>query len=237
MDENHVYLRVTWLYRPQYDLSDGPAEYHGRYELVPSTEVQIIDAMTVDGSITVRHWDEYADDDVPEAGEYYWRQYYNFNSSTLSECRLVCSCRQPQNLDYPIFQCQHCQEWMHGTCIEDKAVCDVVGKDAAVEQASEHNTDAINGTTPTKNKGGKGARTKITGKGKAAANGTNKKEPDVAAKLEVDSSASDDEANGVSSSQCQLGTSKLVVTDRRGEEPVTTEIAVECLFCEKNIDG
>jgi len=84
LDENHVYLRVTWLCRPSKDLPSGASVYHGPYELVPSTEMAVIDAMTVNGSLDVKLWDEYDDDDVPVAEQYFWRQSYDHIKGALS---------------------------------------------------------------------------------------------------------------------------------------------------------
>ena len=84
LDENHVYLRVTWLCRPLHDLPGGPANYHGKYELVPSTEMSVIDAMTVNGSFDLKFWDEHDDNDAPLDEQYFWRQSYDKQSGTRS---------------------------------------------------------------------------------------------------------------------------------------------------------
>lgn len=76
LDANHVYLRVSWLMRPQ-DLDGGAKPYHGRYELIPSNDMSIINAMSINGSIDVKHWDEYVDTEVPIADEYFYRQTLN----------------------------------------------------------------------------------------------------------------------------------------------------------------
>jgi len=53
------------------------AHYRPVGELIPSTEMQVIDAMSVNGSFPVKYWDEYKDDDKPEANGYFWRQSYS----------------------------------------------------------------------------------------------------------------------------------------------------------------
>jgi BAH domain len=76
-DEQHVYLRIYWLYRPE-DLPGGRRDYHGRNELIASNDMQIIDAMTVNAKANVRHWVELEDkSEVFPGDQLFWRQTYN----------------------------------------------------------------------------------------------------------------------------------------------------------------
>jgi len=83
LDANHVYLRVSWLYRPAYDLPGGPKSYHGSHELVPSNYMDIIDAKTINAPLNIVYWDEYKDEDNL-AQEYYWRQSYDHTTDKLT---------------------------------------------------------------------------------------------------------------------------------------------------------
>lgn len=67
LDSEHVYIRVAWLNRPE-DLSGGRKAYHGKNELVPTNQMDIIDAMTVNGRLELYHWHE-EDDDSPMPGK------------------------------------------------------------------------------------------------------------------------------------------------------------------------
>lgn len=67
LDTEHVYIRVAWLNRPE-DLKTGRKSYHGKFELIPTNEMDIIDAMSVNGPCNVVHWDE-TDDDAPPMPE------------------------------------------------------------------------------------------------------------------------------------------------------------------------
>ena len=62
LDPEHVYIRLSWLNRPE-DLGSGRKDYHGKNELVPTNQMDIIDAMAVNGSLQVKHWNETAEDD------------------------------------------------------------------------------------------------------------------------------------------------------------------------------
>lgn len=96
IDSSHVYLRVTWLNRPE-DLPNGGRNYHGRHELIPTNDMTIIDAMSVNGALPVVHWDEYADDDAMiEEDQYFWRQTYDVHSGLLSVCVLIQRVRTSQ---------------------------------------------------------------------------------------------------------------------------------------------
>jgi len=87
LDPEHVYIRLSWLNRPE-DLDGGRKSYHGKNELVPTNQMDIIDAMAVNGALSVKHWDEMADDDetsMPEEDQYFWRQTFDFaNTKTFS---------------------------------------------------------------------------------------------------------------------------------------------------------
>ena len=85
LDSEHVYIRVAWLNRPE-DLDAGRKPYHGKNELIPTNQMDVIDAMAVNGSLDVYHWDE-KDDESALAGEdqYFWRQTFDFaNTRTFS---------------------------------------------------------------------------------------------------------------------------------------------------------
>ncbi|OTA39270.1 hypothetical protein BTJ68_00761 [Hortaea werneckii EXF-2000] len=61
LDSEHVYVRVAWLNRPE-DLDTGRKSYHGKNELIPTNQLDIIDAMTVNGKLDVYKWEEENDD-------------------------------------------------------------------------------------------------------------------------------------------------------------------------------
>jgi hypothetical protein len=59
-DNQHVYLRLFWLYWPD-ELPSGRQPYHGANEFIMSNAMDIVDAMTVAGPAEVTHWDEQED--------------------------------------------------------------------------------------------------------------------------------------------------------------------------------
>lgn len=84
LDTEHVYLRVSWLNRPA-DLDGGKRKYHGTNELIPTNQMDIIDAMAVNGTLPVEFWDEYNDEkNLPAEDQYFWRQTYDVASGTFS---------------------------------------------------------------------------------------------------------------------------------------------------------
>lgn len=73
-DEQHVYLRVDWMYRPE-DLPGGRRPYHGQNELIASNEMQILDATSVEGKANVKQWVEQDDkNETLDADQLFWRQ-------------------------------------------------------------------------------------------------------------------------------------------------------------------
>ena len=86
LDVEHVYIRVSWLNRPE-DLAGGRRDYHGKNELVPTNQMDIIDATTVNGRFDLKHWTEMKDIDPDDAfGKevYYWSQTLDFTNQRLS---------------------------------------------------------------------------------------------------------------------------------------------------------
>ena len=251
LNTNHVYLLVAWLYRPQHDLpASVRASYHAKHELIPSTEVCISDAMSVYGSVPVRHWDEHDDDDVPEADEYFWRQAYDHIAGTLSEVRRVCVCEQPHNPDHPILQCRHCEGWMHARCLEQDALRRVLAGTTEGETAKEEaggkgaEFSAINESKPavTMGEDEKEKKTKKASKIKAKGRGKRKRKSEVEDAHEADPGL---EKTGVGDTASISISAELRVTEANehsggsksrivvtGEE----EREVECLFCHKGID-
>ena len=87
LDEEHVYIRVSWLNRPE-DLAGGRRDYHGKNELVPTNQIDIIDAMTVNGKFDLKRWTEMKNinpDDALRKEVYYWSQTLDFTSQRLSK--------------------------------------------------------------------------------------------------------------------------------------------------------
>ncbi|TKX23461.1 putative chromatin binding protein [Elsinoe australis] len=209
LDENHVYLRVSWLYRPFRDLPGGPRSYHGKYELIPSTEMMIIDAKTINGALKVKYWDEYKDDDVHDATEYFWRQSFDHLSSTLSSCRTICKCDQPQNPDQQIVQCSNCNDWQHARCLEQEVL-----EKYLADNPGQSNGAATNGAPKPKGKKGRQSKGAAT-----------------PARTEVDGVSAAIKTDGDGKSNV-----KVVITDTR-ETSATEEREPPCLLCGKTLDG
>lgn len=219
LDENHVYLRVSWLMRPMADLPGGARQHHGKFELVPSTDMDIIDAKCINGPLLIKHWDEYKEDDDREGSDYYWRQSYDRVRGKLSECRNICKCKRPQNPDRQIVQCASCKDWFHAKCIEQ----------AILDNYLERNpgSDAANGNS-------ENGDTQLHPKAKAKAKKPQGfKDPDIY-------TAGPAEAEGVTASLCVSEedsgkASTVTVKDTRGSTEIT-EVKVECISCAKSID-
>jgi hypothetical protein len=87
LDPQHVYIRVSWLNRPE-DMAGGRQDFHGEKELVPTNQMDIIDAMSVNGKFCLKHWDEIRDigqDDTSETDVYYWRETCDFTGQRFSK--------------------------------------------------------------------------------------------------------------------------------------------------------
>ncbi|KAK4993259.1 hypothetical protein LTR50_000557 [Elasticomyces elasticus] len=125
-DPAHVYVRIVYLNRPE-DLPGGRKDYHGRYELVVTNYMTIIDATTVNGKLEVKRWPE----DPSETGDaslleddYFWRQTLNVETNTLSELTKHCIDNAPHNPDELLLQCSdtvNCRKWLHMRCIVENA--------------------------------------------------------------------------------------------------------------------
>ncbi|KAK0654469.1 Chromatin remodeling protein EBS [Lasiodiplodia hormozganensis] len=123
--EQHVFLRVFWMYRPE-DLPGGRRPYHGENEVIASNRMQIIDALTVNGKADLKHWTEEDGDDVPDADQLFWRQTFDWANGTgtgvLSSLRKHCIDEAPFNPDSLLVHCDTCGLWLHSECLEIEAV-------------------------------------------------------------------------------------------------------------------
>ncbi|CUS10541.1 unnamed protein product [Tuber aestivum] len=158
IDESHVYLRVYWLYWPE-ELPGGRQPYHGAKEIIASNHMEIIDAMTVSGRATVKHWMELdEEEDLPDL---FWRQKFDYPTQTLMEVREHCKCRGYYNPDKIMYACTSCKMWLHEEClIADirKKLCKEITEgppsptnDSQSEEDSEEEDESV--TTTSKARG------------------------------------------------------------------------------------
>ncbi|KAK5172282.1 uncharacterized protein LTR77_003920 [Saxophila tyrrhenica] len=148
LDSEHVYLRVAWLNRPE-DLPGGRKAYHGKNELIPTNQMDIIDAMSVNGSVEVMFWNEKDDESsLMNEEQYFWRQTFDYaNTKTFSKLRQICVDSAPQNPDEMIVQCgnKECRKWLHVKCIAEAAV-----EEAASEKKKSKKAKSNSVSTSTK---------------------------------------------------------------------------------------
>jgi hypothetical protein len=86
LDPEHVYIRVSWLNRPE-DMMSGRQSFHGRSELIPTNQMDVIGALSVNGIFSLKHSDEFGVDNQKDfLGEdkYFWRQTFDFVNKRLS---------------------------------------------------------------------------------------------------------------------------------------------------------
>ncbi|KAF2400408.1 hypothetical protein EJ06DRAFT_556720 [Trichodelitschia bisporula] len=148
-DEQHVYLRVLWMYRPE-DLPGGRKPWHGSYELIASNYMQVINAMSVDGRVPVKHWVENYDLDSdpndPEADELFYRSTVDFlrpSASSYLPVHKHCKCDTPANPDNLLIRCENCQHWLHAECI-CRAATTLMAKELDAPISVSNSTNARN---------------------------------------------------------------------------------------------
>jgi hypothetical protein len=98
LDVEHVYVRVSWLNRPE-DLKGGRQDYHGKNELVPTNQMDVINAQAVNGTFELIHYDQLRDDNRRSGSGkdiYFWRQSFDFTTRRLS-VRLVANHARSDN--------------------------------------------------------------------------------------------------------------------------------------------
>ncbi|KAF2176026.1 hypothetical protein K469DRAFT_38699 [Zopfia rhizophila CBS 207.26] len=124
-DEQHVYLRVYWMYRPE-DLPGGRQPYHGQNEVIASNDIQIINAMSVQAKANVKRWVEQDENGILDSDQLFWRQTLHVSGKkrVLSKLPLHCVDKMPCNPDKLLIRCSHCRKWLHGACLERAVVRD-----------------------------------------------------------------------------------------------------------------
>ncbi|KAF2013523.1 hypothetical protein BU24DRAFT_493985 [Aaosphaeria arxii CBS 175.79] len=123
--ERHVYIRILWMYSPD-EIHGGRRPYHARYELLASNHMDVIHGNTVEGRISVVHWNETAErNDVLGYDQFFYRQTYDFTAPApkrLSQLPRHCIDKRECNPDEMLIQCDSCLGWLHASCLEQAAV-------------------------------------------------------------------------------------------------------------------
>ena len=86
LDAEHVYIRVSWLNRPE-DMMGGRQSFHGGSELIPTNQMDVISALSVNGISPLKHSDEFGVDNQKDSlseDKYFWRQTFDFVNKRLS---------------------------------------------------------------------------------------------------------------------------------------------------------
>lgn len=133
IDAEHAYVLVAWLSRPE-DMENGRQPWQGYDELIPTNQLDVIEALSVNGRINVRYLPDSEENDdegefdslnVDSAVRYYWRQTYDFaNGKKYSPLEKICVDNQPRNPDEVSVKCRNteCGKWMHANCFASKAI-------------------------------------------------------------------------------------------------------------------
>lgn len=251
LDSEHVYIRVSWLNRPE-DLDTGRKEYHGKNELIPTNQMDVIDAMAVNGSLDVSHWDDKEDDSAMLNDEqYFWRQTFDYvntrtfsvsGSSSSSDClptnpskklRLICIDSAPQNPDELILQCSNetCRKWLHVKCIAERAA-QQAGKVVQTQLSSASDTDLHIAYHATSKKNGASSAAKKRGRPKNLF--ISDESPAVAkavkgpftSEIFIKDLPQCDDAKPATSTE-------IIITDDKGEQH-SEDIC--CLFCDEVVE-
>jgi hypothetical protein len=240
LDPLHVYLRVYWLYWPD-ELPPGRQPYHGKRELVPSNAMQIIDAMTVNGRLKVRHWDEELEE-RPAEDEYYWRQTFDSKHNKLSvsgrcgcfhkrcaddsitqNLKTHCIDSKPANPDTPLLPCPACHKAQHASCIANDALSRFTSR-----ATPPPSTNGVNGHSAVKDTpNGSARKTPQSASAKKAT-------PRRASKGRRKSAVEEEEEAGVAEAAIVDG--QVQITDNRpGMDGAVSTMPMLCLFCREVI--
>ncbi|KAF2196377.1 hypothetical protein GQ43DRAFT_260884 [Delitschia confertaspora ATCC 74209] len=247
-NENHVYLRVYWMYRPE-DLPCGRLPYHAKSELIASNYMQVIDATTVEYKADVIHWVEQNNkNEVIDDEQLFWRQTIDTSQkkNKLSGLPLHCIDNAPCNPDVTLIQCTSCHKWLHGACLEQAAVRDAYNKHNILFPGGELEEEegAAAPTPQTQKKRARkstakaslnGATNRLVSKKPKGKQGLVKNEPaegmGLAYELPSDLLFTAQVVN-------EDSVTKLVVTDLRpGQNFATHVVPLKCLLCHKDIDA
>ena len=247
-DNQHVYLRLFWLYWPD-ELPSGRQAYHGANEFVMSNAMDIVDAMTVAGPAEVTQWNE-EKDEQEDLGQRFFRQFLDIKKlggpkgSELSAIREHCICHKYYNPDKTMYKCPHedCGMWNHEECLVDEIL------DKTYRRLVEESGPAANGTETTVLSAVKEAVTKTLFPAEKLKDLRNPRTSKSPAKPEIATPKSNLKAkrklNGAAKRWQGMFTAKIVnsedganvkvtITDERGQDPETWVQDVDCLKCGK----
>ena len=244
-DNQHVYLRLFWLYWPD-ELPSGRKAYHGANEFIMSNAMDIVDAMTVAGPAEVTQWKE-EKDDQEDLGQRFFRQFLDIKKlggakgSELSAIRQHCVCHKYYNPDKTMYKCPHedCGMWNHEECLVEARL------DKTYKKLVEESGPAANGTESTVLSTVKDAVTKALFPAERLADLRKSMTSNSAVKPEFATPKSTPKAkkraNGGKRRPGMFtakiinsddgGKVKVTITDERGQDPETWTEDVECLKC------
>ncbi|KAF2146752.1 uncharacterized protein K452DRAFT_294295 [Aplosporella prunicola CBS 121167] len=230
-NELNVFLRVYWFNRPE-DLPMGRQPHHGHNEVIATNTMQIIDALTVNGKATVKHWKETDGEEILDEDTLFWRQTFDCPAGgpvgTLSEIRTHCIDNKPYNPDSTLVYCVNCEKWLHAECVANDVLVKTYEEHNMVVPSSLKRNDVGNDALPVAAKGTATPKSKTPKKTKGK-NST--------PKVTDNDAAEEEEPEQAFSAEIRIDkgeTPKVLVTDARNGKKEVTEKPVHCLFC-KNV--
>lgn len=121
-DEEHggYQCLVKWFYRPEDPgIPGGRKPFHGERELYKSDHRDTIHSDTILGRCCVHSLEEYNKLELVRPQDYFTRFSWSVQTRKFSpeQVTIYCSCRQPENPDRRMWQCDMCQEWFHAECV------------------------------------------------------------------------------------------------------------------------
>lgn len=233
-NESHVYLRIYWMYRPE-DLPGGRQPYHAKKELIASNDMMVIDAQAVDGKASVAHWVEDKDLTVLSEHQLLWRQTFDIRSprKVLSELPKHCIDQKPCNPDELLIQCDSCEKWLHGPCLEQEAVRGAY-KTHNIPFPGEEVAVTTSQNTPNSSK----RRAKSAASPADSSTPAKRRRP---RKSDILKEQSLEPSNLLFSAELQVKDGEsvvMMVTDQRpGQKKKKSQVPVNCLLCGELIEG
>jgi hypothetical protein len=147
-DEESVWLRIVWLYRPEdaVDLGgEGRKPWHNTNELIASNHMQLVEAVNCNGKVNVKEWKVDATAELTNK-DFVWRQTLDILAppkQRFSKIETYCVCAEPADLSKGLsgsmVQCTNsaCAGWLHTACLceaaEKKAQEDIDAKKAQAD--------------------------------------------------------------------------------------------------------
>ncbi|GJW45163.1 chromatin remodeling protein SHL-like protein [Tanacetum coccineum] len=117
---NEVKVKGVYYYRPEDIKKVQTMPFIGKNEVFISSEKLSESAESIERTCKVLSEHDYSNLKIVDDAMFFQRLRYDHikkDFETNATLKVFCKCKLPYNPDYPMIQCEKCNEWYHPRCV------------------------------------------------------------------------------------------------------------------------